>query len=34
MTNKENKSLFQELKNLTTEKRNPGPQNIDALSNL
>lgn len=34
MTNKENKSLFQKLENLTTEQRNPKSQNIDALSTL
>ena len=32
MTDKGNKSLFHQLENLTTEKRNPRSQNIDALS--
>jgi N-acetylmuramic acid 6-phosphate etherase len=34
MTDKENKSLFQQLENLTTEQRNPKSQNIDSLSTL
>jgi hypothetical protein len=34
MRNKENKSLFQEFESLTTLKRSPGTQNIDALSYL
>ena len=34
MTDKENKSLFLELENLTTEQRNPKSHNIDALSTL
>jgi N-acetylmuramic acid 6-phosphate etherase len=34
MTDKENKSLFHELENLTTEQRNSRSQNIDALSTL
>ncbi|MDR3665257.1 MAG: N-acetylmuramic acid 6-phosphate etherase, partial [Ignavibacteriaceae bacterium] len=31
---KENKSLFHKLENLTTEQRNPKSQNIDALSTI
>jgi N-acetylmuramic acid 6-phosphate etherase len=34
MTGKENKSLFRELENLTTEQRNPKSLNIDTLSTL
>jgi N-acetylmuramic acid 6-phosphate etherase len=34
MTDKERKSLFHELENLTTEQRNPKSLNIDALSTL
>jgi N-acetylmuramic acid 6-phosphate etherase len=34
MTDKEKKSLFLELENITTEQRNPKSQNIDALSTL
>ena len=34
MTDKEKKSLFLELENLTTEQRNPKSHNIDALSTL
>ena len=34
MTGKENKSLFRELENLTTEQRNPRSLNIDTLSTL
>jgi N-acetylmuramic acid 6-phosphate etherase len=34
MTDKEKKSLFYELENLTTEQRNSRSQNIDALSTL
>lgn len=34
MTDKENKSLFEVLENLTTEQRNPRSQNIDALPTL
>lgn len=34
MTDKENKSLFHQLENLTTEQRNPKSQNIDSLPTL